>query len=160
MWQKNVYRCTWQRLLSGHNEIWIFWTVEEQETQLDVTSYYVLFHFVYAQHVSDINTSIIRSLRLFCCISTLRERCRHDYCCLPESRTWVRMLYYNTVERERERERERDANNNCPTGCQLSKSYVYRTVHHCDSWRIKDPTWCHQLLCFISLLLCSTCFRH
>jgi len=27
---------------------------------LDVTSYYVLFHFFYAQHVSDINTSIIR----------------------------------------------------------------------------------------------------
>jgi len=27
--------------------------------QLDVTSYYVLFHFFYVQHVSDINTSII-----------------------------------------------------------------------------------------------------
>ena len=29
------------------------------------------FHFFYAQHVSDINTSIIRSLRLFYCITTL-----------------------------------------------------------------------------------------
>ena len=29
-------------------------------------------------------------------------------------------------------------------------------------WRLKNkrPTWCHQLLCFISLLLCSTCFGH
>ena len=31
----------------------------------------VLFHFLYAQHVSDINISIIRSLRLFCWITTL-----------------------------------------------------------------------------------------
>jgi len=31
----------------------------------------ILFHFLYAQHVSDINTSIIRSLRLFCRITTL-----------------------------------------------------------------------------------------
>jgi len=30
-----------------------------------------LFHFLCAQHVSDINTSIIRSLRLFCWITTL-----------------------------------------------------------------------------------------
>jgi len=31
----------------------------------------ILFHFVCAQHVSDINISIIRSLRLFCRITTL-----------------------------------------------------------------------------------------
>jgi len=31
----------------------------------------ILFHFFYAQHVSDINTSIIRSLRLFYCNTTL-----------------------------------------------------------------------------------------
>ena len=31
----------------------------------------ILFHFLCAQHVSDINMSIIRSLRLFCCITTL-----------------------------------------------------------------------------------------
>ena len=30
-----------------------------------------LFQFFYAQHVSDINTSIFRSLRLFYCITTL-----------------------------------------------------------------------------------------
>jgi len=29
-----------------------------------------LFHFLCAQHVSDINISIIRSLRLFCWITT------------------------------------------------------------------------------------------
>ena len=31
----------------------------------------ILFHFLCAQHVSDINISIIRSLRLFCSITTL-----------------------------------------------------------------------------------------
>jgi len=44
------------------------WRIRDQ---LDVTSYYVLFHFFYAQHVSDINTAIIRSLRLFYFITTL-----------------------------------------------------------------------------------------
>jgi len=39
--------------------------------QLDVTSYYVLFQYFYAQHVSDINTSIISRLRLFYWITTL-----------------------------------------------------------------------------------------
>jgi len=31
----------------------------------------ILFHFLCAQHISDINISIIRSLRLFCWINTL-----------------------------------------------------------------------------------------
>ena len=31
----------------------------------------ILFHFLCAQHVSDFNISIIRSLRLFCLITTL-----------------------------------------------------------------------------------------
>ena len=31
----------------------------------------ILFHFLCAQHVSDINISIIRTLRLFCWITTL-----------------------------------------------------------------------------------------
>ena len=34
-------------------------------------SFAILFHFLCAQHVSDINISIIRSLRLFCWITTL-----------------------------------------------------------------------------------------
>ena len=38
--------------------------VEEQKTNL--MSLANLFHFLCAQHVSDINISIIRSLRLFC----------------------------------------------------------------------------------------------
>jgi len=34
-------------------------------------SFAILFHFLCAQHVSDINISIIRSIRLFCRITTL-----------------------------------------------------------------------------------------
>jgi len=57
-------------------EPYVYWTVHHCDSwrirdQLDVTIYYILFHFFYAQHVSDINTSIIRSLRLFYCITTL-----------------------------------------------------------------------------------------
>ena len=43
--------------------------VEEQKTNL--MSFAVLFHFLCAQHISVINISIIRSLRLFCWITTL-----------------------------------------------------------------------------------------
>jgi len=40
----------------------------------------------------------------------------------------------------------------------LSPSYVYWTVHHCESWRIKDQL---DVTCyFISLLMGSTCFGH
>jgi len=43
--------------------------VEEYKTKL--MSLAILFHVLRAQHVSDINMSIIRSLRLFCWITTL-----------------------------------------------------------------------------------------
>jgi len=38
-------------------------------------------NFFYAQHVSDINTSIIGSLRLFNCITTLVVCSCFDVCC-------------------------------------------------------------------------------
>jgi len=45
----------------------------------------ILFHFSCAQHVSDINISIIRSLRLFCWITTLvvlfLVRCALEFRC-------------------------------------------------------------------------------
>ena len=50
------FRCGWGGMIS----VWQASTIS-----------YVLFHFFCAQHVSDINTSIIRSLRLFQCITTL-----------------------------------------------------------------------------------------
>jgi len=45
----------------------------------------ILFHFLCAQHVSDINIAIIRSLRLFCSITTLvvlfLVRCMLEFRC-------------------------------------------------------------------------------
>ena len=45
----------------------------------------ILFHFLCAQHISDINISIIRILRIFCCITTLvvffLVRCVLDFRC-------------------------------------------------------------------------------
>jgi len=53
-----------------------------------------LFHFLCAQHVSDINISIIRSLRLFCWITTLvvlfLVRCVLEFRC-----GWVGVVLYN-----------------------------------------------------------------
>jgi len=40
----------------------------------------ILFHFLCAQHVSDINISIIRSLRIFCWITTLVYCAWFDVC--------------------------------------------------------------------------------
>jgi len=45
----------------------------------------ILFHFLFSQHISDINISIIRSLRLFCWITTLvvffLVRCVFEFQC-------------------------------------------------------------------------------
>jgi len=81
--------------LSGSNSLpkilhtylsYVYWTVHRCDNwrirdQLDVTIYWVLFHFFYAQHASDINTSIVRSLlRLFCCMTTLVVCSCFDVC--------------------------------------------------------------------------------
>ena len=64
------FRCVWVGVVS----------VLQAETQLAI-----LFHFLCAQHDSDINISIIRSLRLFCWITTLvvlfLARCVFDFRC-------------------------------------------------------------------------------
>jgi len=52
--------------------------VEEWKTNL--MSFAILFHFLCAQHVSDINISIITSLRLFCWITTLVVLFWFDVC--------------------------------------------------------------------------------
>jgi len=57
----------------------IIMMVEEQVTNL-MSLLKVLFHFFYAQHVSDINTSIIRNLRLLCFITTLVVCSCSDVC--------------------------------------------------------------------------------
>ena len=59
------FRCGWVGVVS----------VLQAEAELAI-----LFHFLCAQHVSDINISIIRSLRLFCWITTLVYSSWFDVC--------------------------------------------------------------------------------
>jgi len=59
----------------------------------------ILFHFLCAQHVSDINISIIRSLRLFCWITTLEVlflvRCVFEFRCGYHSNpSWCDCVVY------------------------------------------------------------------
>ena len=69
--------------------------VEEQKTNL--MSLAILFHFLCAQHVSDINISIIRSLRLCCWITTsvvlFSVRCVLEIWC-----GWVWVLSVKTTD--------------------------------------------------------------
>jgi len=50
--------------------VWLAWS-GIRVAGWSTASLAIWFHFVYAQHVSDINISFIRSLRLFCWITTL-----------------------------------------------------------------------------------------
>ena len=55
-------------------ESYVYWTVHHCDSwkiKDQLMSLAILFHFLCAQHVSGINISIIRSLRLFCWIATL-----------------------------------------------------------------------------------------
>ena len=63
-------------VVKNYSHCYAYWTMHHCDSwrirdQLDVTLYLVLFYFFYAQHISDINTSIITSLRLFHFITTL-----------------------------------------------------------------------------------------
>ena len=63
------YRYDWN-VISPYSLVLTKW-VWRMKDQLDVTCY--LFHFLCAQHVSDINISIIRSLRLCCWITVVLQ---------------------------------------------------------------------------------------
>ena len=78
--------------------------VEELKTNL--MSLAILFHFLCAQHVSDINISIIRSVRLFCCFYhigriVLGSMCVGSFgvfglewypCCRLQPATWIPLM--------------------------------------------------------------------
>jgi len=76
--------CYWK-----HANVRNRWTAEKvfivEEWKTNLMSPAILFHFLCAQHVSDVNTSIVSSLRLFCWITTLvvlfLVRCVLDFRC-------------------------------------------------------------------------------
>ena len=107
--------------------------VEEWKTNL--MSLAILFHFLCAQHVSNINISTIRSLRLFC-----------SFCRLNERPTWCHLLFYFTSY-----------------VLNMFQTLIYPPSGACDCV-VRFVGWMKDQLdvtCyFISLLMCSTCFRH
>jgi len=69
MFEWVFYECVKLRLKYKDCESYVYWTVHHlgswiKRDQLDVTCFFIsLFN---AQHVSDVNTSILRSLRIIC----------------------------------------------------------------------------------------------
>ena len=70
----------------------------------------ILFHFLWAQHVSDINISIITSLRLFCWITTLVVLFLVR-CVLEFRRVWVGVVSVLQAEAHRISNTHRTKNN-------------------------------------------------
>ena len=72
--------------------VWLVWS--------DIRVAGILFHFLCAQHVSDINISIIRSLRLFCWITTLvvffLVQCVLEFWCVWDGVVSVLQAFYLT----------------------------------------------------------------
>jgi len=76
-----THRFMFKWALNQLSSVWFVQTwlgVENKKTNL--MSLAVLFHFLCSQHVSDVNISIIRSLRLFCWITTLVVCSWFDVC--------------------------------------------------------------------------------
>ena len=126
----------------------------------------ILFHFLCAQHVSDINISFIRSLRIFCWITTLVVLFLVR-CVLEFRRGWVGVVSVLQAEAYSEvfvlqctclcricspqtQNIPEILTSNLPVGKSLLRylnerlcvSYVYGTVHHLYSWVKRKPTWC------------------
>jgi len=98
----------------------------------------VLFHFLCAQHVSDINISIIRSLRLFCWITTLvvlfLVRCVWEFRC-----GWVGVVSVLQTE---------DCNTETPT---------HRTKNNTTNVVIQQHS---RKLLMMDILMPKTCWPH
>ena len=105
-----------------HLDSWI------KRDQLDVTCFIIsLFN---AQHVSDVNTSILRSLRLICWVTSWVVLLWFDVC-------WcyvVVWLWWCGIRMQAE------------AVFYYALSYVYWTVHHLDSWIKRDQL---DVTCFI-----------
>jgi len=76
----------WQAFVNLIMISYVYWTVHHLDSwvkrdQLDVTCFIIsLFN---AQHVSDVNSSILRSLRLMCCVIS-----------------WVVLIWFDVIEPE------------------------------------------------------------
>ena len=113
----------------------------------------ILFHFLCAQHVSDINISIIRNLRLFCRITTLvvlfLVRCVLEFRC-----GWVGVVSVLQAEQTR-----------CASACNTDTtptqpyriSNTHRTKNNTTNMVIQQNS---RKLLMMAILMSETCWAH
>ena len=114
----------------------------------------IFFHFLCAQHVSDINISIIRSLRLFCWITTLvvlfLVRCVLEFRC-----GWVGVVSVLQAE----------AQTSCASACNTDttpnqphrNSNTHRTKNNTNNVVIQQNS---RKLLMMVILMSETCWAH
>ena len=156
-----------------------------EEWKTNLMSLAILFHFLCAQHVSDINMSIIRSLRL-CCWITTSVVLFSVRCVLEIWWGWVWVVLVLQAEGDAMIQWISmlcfivfnfvcsilvcillDDGGWLPKHVEGIKKLCVYCVWKCwfekrsiifDSWRMKDQL---DVTCyFISLFMCSTCFGH
>ena len=107
----------------------------------------ILFHFLCAQHVSDINISIIRILRLFCWISTLvvlfLVRCLLEFRCV-----WVGVI--SVLQDEA-------CNTNTTPNQPHRNSNTHRTKNNTTNVVIQQNS---RKLLMTDILMSETCWAH
>ena len=131
--------------------------VEEWKTNL--MSLAILFHFLCAQHVSDINISIIRSLRLCCWITTsvvlFSNRCVLEIWCgwfwvvlVLQAEAYVLNMFRTLIYR---------SSGTCD--CVVELPHRSSCSQFVVCWRFGPAgfEWCS---CCRLKLMCSTCLGH
>jgi len=127
----------------------------------------ILFHFICAQHISDINIYIIRSLRLFCSITTLVVLFLIRY--VLEFRCgWVRVVsvlkaeaYNTSYVLNMFRTLIYPSSGACDYSVELPHWSYCSCLDVCWSFGVAGLEWypCCRLK-LTTLLMCSTCFGH
>jgi len=109
----------------------------------------ILFHFLCAQHVSDINNSIIRSLLLFCSITTLvvlfLVRCVLEFRC-----GWVGVVSVLQAEAS-------TCNTDTTPTQPQRNSNTHRTKNNTSNVEIQQNS---RTLLMVDILMSETCWAH
>jgi len=138
--------CSWFDVCWRFGVVWLEWYPCCSLKHLCL-SLAILFHFLCAQHVSDINISIIRSLRLFCWIITLvvlfLVRCVWEFRC-----GWVGVVSVLQAS----------ACNTDTTPTQPHRnSHTHRTKNNTTNVVIKQKS---RKPLMIDILMSETCWAH
>jgi len=131
--------CSWFDVCLSFGEVDLEWYPCCRLKHNLMMSLAILFHFLFAQHVSDTNISIIRSLRLFCWVTTLAVfflvRCVLEFRCV-----WVGMVSVLQTEAQL-----------CLFGCVGVSVWLGWSGICVAGW--STTWWCHLLFCFTSYVL-------